>query len=124
MPSYRAISLSNHHSNLLLCTERECKQILGPLDKFQNRQIKETIPFSEAVEPFSEKNFWNNEIDNEMSDNDKKVELSIAQHIGVIKSPRDLLLLPNDVRSDIRKVFKSEFLFVKILNERKSNNKR
>lgn len=124
LPSYRAISLANQHSNLLLCTERECKQILGPLDKFQDRPNKETMPLPEAIKPLSEKSHWHNKIVNGKSDTDTKVESLITQHLGAIKSPRDLLLLQDDVRSEIRKVFKSEFLFVKILNDRKSNKNR
>lgn len=121
LPSFRAISLANQHGNLLLCTEIECKQLLGPLEKYQNKSHELTETKADNVSHFQEENQNNNIINNEIPD--PQAELLIKQYLDVIKTPRDLLALSNDVRSEIREIFKSEFLFVKIITERNSKNK-
>ena len=73
LPSYRAISLANLHSNLLLCTERECKNLLGSLKKFPNCMDKEILPLRAVVSPFQEESHCHNEIDRDISDTDTMV---------------------------------------------------
>ena len=107
LPSYRAISLANQHNGLLLCTETECKHLLGPLEI-----LFETNCYESKSKNKSEKFIIKEKLNEKTNDViDKNREFLIEKYIGVISSPKDLLSLHSKVRAEIRKNFKSEFLF-------------
>lgn len=76
LPSFQAISLANQHDNLLLCTKRECKQILGPLEKYQKHSDELSATKEDSVIPFQKEIQNHNKINNEQPD--PKGELLIS----------------------------------------------
>ena len=121
LPSFRAISLANQYDNLLLCTKSECKQILGSLERLKKHCYELAVPKLDAVSLIRDKKQKHTKIND--STPNIKAELLIKRYMGRIKSPRDLISLPRTVRTEIREIFKSEFLFVKILTEKIQSDK-
>ncbi len=118
LPSFRAVSLANQHNHLLLCTERECEYLLEPLDRFKIHPDKKTTTGRKTDNFFLNEN--SEDYKAKIESCEAKSEFLIAKYIGSIYLPKDLLSLSNEDRLEIKKVFKSEFGFVKILKDRRS----
>jgi len=114
-PTIRAISLSYQYNRLLACTEDEIRIIIGSEKQFEE--------YLEAQLP---KPVVNNDIDkiSESRLNDEKLEENIIiKYLHTVTIPAQLHQLSEVERTEIRKIFHSEFRFLKLLQEKQLQEK-
>jgi hypothetical protein len=116
VPTFRAISLANQHNRLLACSEREVKFLLGSkseLEKYLSGENKLV------------------ELNNSIISGEIKIELPVSvetatmdeesllvnKYLTIIKTRQDLLKLSSEERTEIKRVFKSEFRFFSCLQK-------
>ncbi|MDM8558602.1 DEAD/DEAH box helicase family protein [Candidatus Parabeggiatoa sp. HSG14] len=127
-PTIKAIGLSNQYNRLLVCTEDEIRIIIGnekQLEEYLEAQQPklESVVNLEAQRPKLEP-IVNDDIDNTSEsnlNNEKLEEKIILKYLHTVKTPTQLCQLSEAERSQIRKIFHSEFRFLKLLQERRCN---
>jgi hypothetical protein len=115
IPTFRAISLANQYNGLLACSEPEVKFLLGSESELENylsgidKTLESTKPIivkpAEIATPVE-----SIEINEE--------SLLIEKYLSVIKTRQDLLKLSVEDRTEIKRVFNSEFRFFSCLQNK------
>jgi superfamily II DNA or RNA helicase len=120
-PSFRAISLANQHNGLLACSEPEVKFLLGSEIELENYLLEKTDliqsiqqALAESIEITLPINTATTEINEE--------SLLIEKYLTIIKTRQDLLNLSSEERTEIKRVFNSEFRFLSCLQDKIKNN--
>lgn len=120
-PSFRAISLANQYNGLLACSEPEVKFLLGSETELENYLLEKTDliqPIQKAIaEPIEIAlpiNTATTEINEEL--------LLIEKYLTVIKTQQNLKNLSAEERTEIKRVFNSEFRFLNCLQDTIKNN--
>lgn len=116
IPTFRAISLANQHNGLVAYSEVEVRFLLGSeteLESYLSSQIKlAEIDQSSVVENTTTESSRNTvvaKIDEE--------SLLINKYLPIIKTRQDLLKLSAEERTEIKRVFNSEFRFLSCLQK-------
>jgi superfamily II DNA or RNA helicase len=111
VPSHKAISLAYQSNNLLACSEKEVKDLLGvELDLRIN--IDEENLVNEGGHISKSTSLESNKL-NEME------EKLIQKYLVQVINPEDILKLSEEDRNEIKKIFHSEFFFLKTLKQRR-----
>ena len=119
-PSLKAISNANQYNRLLLCTEQEILGLVGNENQLSDylsakyKDLNNTPKTSDNKEKIiSDSN------DNQENNRKQESDILINKYRGLVKCPNDLLHLSKIEREEIKRVFSSEFYFVKLLQEAK-----
>lgn len=112
-PSFRAISMANQYNRLLICTEKEVMELIGDAKQL-SMYLTNKYPNLNTVqeEPDNIKELINDR-------NDQEADLLIKKYRNSIKKPNDLRKLSEIERDKIKRIFHSEFYFLKLLQETK-----
>jgi hypothetical protein len=114
VPSYKAISLSYQSNNLLACTEKEVKDLIAIefdslMNIYKEDSNKEGLKLPKSLE----------------LENKNLVEIEenlLQKYMKKVITPEDLLNLSDSDRNEIKKIFHSDFFFLKALNKRREIN--
>lgn len=122
-PSFRAMSLANQYNGLLACSEPEVKLFFGSETEIENHLLERTDfiqltqhAIEHPIEIELPNNGTNTKINSEL--------VMIDKYLSIIKTRQDLLKLSIEERESIKRVFNSEFRFIKQLQDKKEQTNR
>jgi type I site-specific restriction endonuclease len=109
-PSYRAISLSNQHNGLLACSEIEVRFLLGNESELENLLSKNNHRTSQQADVKPAEVTHNTQ--STIAEINEESSL-INKYGNIVKTRQDLLTLSVVERAEIKRVFSSEFRFLR-----------
>lgn len=121
IPSFRAISLANQYNGLLACSEPEVKFLLGSETELENYLLEKTDLIQSTQQAIAEPIEITLPINTAATEINEE-SLLIDKYLTVIKTRQDLLNLSAEERTEIKRVFNSEFRFLSCLQDKIKNN--